>query len=136
MLGKEKTENYLKVIFRLQRIYGEVRGIEVADELNVSKTTVSIAVHELEKEGYVTIDFDSHFRLTEKGIKRAKEVTEKYDFFIDLLHFLKVDPSTAKVDACKLEHSLSEESFIALQTFFQNYMSAVLNAHNFTEPKT
>lgn len=44
--------------------------------------------------------------------------------------------NTAKEDACRLEHSLSEESFQALQTFFQNYMSAVLNAHNFTEPKT
>ncbi len=136
MLGKEKTENYLRVIYRLQRLYGEVRGIEVANELNVNKATVSIAVHELEKENYVTIDFDSKIRLTSKGIERAKEVTEKYEFFIDLLHFFKVDPSTAKADACKLEHSLSEESFQALQTFFQNYMSAVLNAHNFTEPKT
>lgn len=130
MLGKEKTENYLRVIYKLQRLHGDVRGVEVADELNVSKTTVSIAVHELEKEGYVTIDFDSHFRLTKKGIKRAEEVTEKYDFFIDLLRFLKVDPSTAKVDACKLEHSLSEESFSALQKFFQNYSSTLLTAHS------
>ena len=136
MLGKEKTENYLKVIYRLQRMHGDVRGVEIADELNVSRPTVSIAIKELEKEGYLTINFDSGLRLTDKGIEYAKAVTERYDFFIDVLHFLRVDSNTAKEDACRLEHSLSEESFQALQTFFQNYMSAVLNAHNFTEPKT
>jgi Mn-dependent DtxR family transcriptional regulator len=55
---------------------------------------------------------------------------------MDMLRFLHVDMNTAKEDACRLEHSLSEESFQALQTFFQNYMSDVLNAHSFTEPKT
>ena len=136
MLGKEKTENYLKVIYRLQRMHGDVRGVDIADELNVSRPTVSIAIKELEKEGYLTINFDSGLRLTDKGIEYAKAVTEKYDFFMDMLRFLHVDMNTAKEDACRLEHSLSEESFQALQTFFQNYMSAVLNAHKFTEPKT
>lgn len=130
MLGKEKTENYLKVIYRLQRMHGDVRGVEIADELNVSRPTVSIAIKDLEKAGYVTISFDCRFRLTGKGIERAKEVTEKYDFFIDLLRFLKVNPSTAKADACKLEHSLSDESFAALQKFFQNYSSALLSTHS------
>lgn len=135
MLGKEKTENYLKVIYRLQRLHGKVRGVEVAEKLNVSKPTVSIAVHDLEKAGYVTISFDCTFRLTDKGIEQAKAITEKYDFFMDMLRFLRVDCNTAIEDACRLEHCLSEESFIALQTFFQNYMSAVMKAQRFTDSK-
>ena len=136
MLGKEKTENYLKVIYRLQRMHGDVRGVEIADELNVSRPTVSIAIKDLEKSGLIKTNYDSSIRLTDEGISLAKAVTEKYDFFMDMLRFLHVDMNTAKEDACRLEHSLSEESFKALQTFFQNYMSDVLNAHIFTEPKT
>ena len=129
MLGKEKTENYLKVIHRLQRRNVYVRGKDLADELNVSKATVSIAVHELEKEGYVIIEYDCGIQLTAKGMQRAKIVTEKYDFFMDMLRYLRVDTETAKMDACRMEHSLSEKSFKALQAFFQNYMSAAIRAH-------
>ncbi len=129
MLGKEKTENYLKVIHRLQRRNGDVRGIEIAHELGVTRTTVSIAVHELEKEGYVIIKYDCGIQLTAKGMQRAKVVTEKYDFFMDMLRYLRVDPDTAKVDACRMEHSLSEKSFKALQAFFQNHMRAAIKAH-------
>jgi Mn-dependent DtxR family transcriptional regulator len=117
-------------------MHGDVRGVEIADELNVSRPTVSIAIKDLEKSGLIKTNYDSSIRLTDEGISLAKAVTEKYDFFMDMLRFLHVDMNTAKEDACRLEHSLSEESFQALQTFFQNYMSDVLNAHSFTEPKT
>lgn len=59
MLGKEKTENYLKVIYRLQRMHGDVRGVEIADELNVSRPTVSIAIKDLEKSGLIKTNYDS-----------------------------------------------------------------------------
>lgn len=133
MPGKEKTENYLKVIYRLQGLNGDVRCVEVAEELKVSKATVSIAVHELEKEGYITISCSKKLKLTSRGIERAIAVTEKYDFFMDMLKFLRVNDKIARKDACQLEHSLSDESFRALKMFFQNYMSAVLNMHNFTK---
>lgn len=82
MLGKEKTENYLKVIYRLQRMHGDVRGVEIADELNVSRPTVSIAIKDLEKSGLIKTNYDSSIRLTDEGISLAKAVTEKYDFFM------------------------------------------------------
>ena len=53
MVGKEKMENYLKTILKIQNTYGSVRGIDISRELDVSKPTVSVAVHELEKDGYV-----------------------------------------------------------------------------------
>lgn len=118
MLGKEKTENYLKVIYRLQKMERSARGVDIAYELGVSRPTVSVAVKELEKEGYITTDSGSSAVLTEKGLAVAMSVTEKYSFFIDMLRFLNVSPSTAKIDACQLEHSLSDESFTALQKFF------------------
>lgn len=125
MLGKEKIENYLRIIYRLQRMHGEVRGVEIADELNVSRPTVSTSVKELAREGYIQINYDSSFVLTDKGLELAKAVTEKYDFFVDLLRFVKVSQATAKEDACMLEHSLSDESFAALQRFFQNYVNEI-----------
>lgn len=133
MLGKEKTENYLKIIYRLQKSEGRARGVDIAGELNVARPTVSVTIKELEKTGYVSTYGDGSAVLTEKGLEIAQAVTERYTFFVDMLHFLGIQGIQAKDDACHLEHSLSEESFKALKIFFQNYMSAVLNAHNFTQ---
>ena len=81
MVGKEKMENYLKTILKIQNTYGSVRGIDISRELDVSKPTVSVAVHELEKEGYVNCISSSNIILTKKGAELAKKIKGKYCFF-------------------------------------------------------
>ena len=118
MLGKEKTENYLKVIYKIQRACGQVRGIDVAKELKVTRPTVSFAVKELRKAGYIK-DYDNNgFLLTKQGLARAREIEERFSFLERMLIFLNVDKTTAAEDACRMEHSLSDDSFRALQKFF------------------
>lgn len=118
MIGKEKTENYLKTIYRIQKSSGQARGIDIAAELNVSRPTVCVAIKELRKKGYVKTYDDGSFLLTRKGIEEAQSVEERFIFLTDMLTFLNVDKAVAAEDACRLEHSLSDDSYKALQQFF------------------
>ena len=78
---RKKTENNLRTILKIQESCGSARGIDIVGELGVSKPTVSIAVHELEKEGYIEGINDSHIILTRKGMKLAQKINGRYYFF-------------------------------------------------------
>lgn len=130
MLGKEKTENYLRTILKLQETYGSARGIDIVGELGVSKPTVSIAVHELEKEGYIECTGSYNIILTGKGIELAKKIKGRYCFFLMMLRFLGVGEENAQIDACKMEHSMCDESYKAILDFFLEKHPEVLSYEN------
>ena len=131
MLGKEKTENYLRTILKIQESCGSARGIDIVGELGVSKPTVSIAVHELEKEGYIEGINGSHIILTRKGMKLARKIKGRYYFFFYMLRYLGVGEENAKTDACKMEHSMCDESYKALfDFFFQKHPEIVSQENN------
>jgi DtxR family Mn-dependent transcriptional regulator len=111
---KRSTEDYLKIIYILSR-QREVHGADIAEELGVSRPTVSIALKALESEGYITRD-DSHaICLTEEGLDIAKSTYERHQTFQTMLESLGVDHETAAADACLMEHAVSPESFRALK---------------------
>lgn len=118
MLGKEKIENYLKTIYKLQLSNERVKGVKVASELNVSRPTVCVALRELRNIGYVRSYDDGSISLTKKGLSEAQDIEDKFSFLKDMLTFLNVDKATAAEDACRLEHSLSDDSYKALQQYF------------------
>ena len=118
MLGKEKIENYLKTIYKLQ-LYGDrVKGVNVASELHVSRPTVCVALRELRNIGYVKAYDDGSISLTKKGLAEARNIEDKFSFLTEMLTYLNVDKTIAAEDACRLEHSLSDDSYKALQQFF------------------
>ncbi|MBQ4465147.1 MAG: metal-dependent transcriptional regulator [Oscillospiraceae bacterium] len=118
MLGREKIENYLKVILRLQERNRMVRAVEIASELGVSRATVSVALKDLRQFGYITLLDDRGILLTEEGRTIAQTVTERYRFFSEMLRTIGISPKTADQDACYLEHGLSQETFDALREYF------------------
>lgn len=61
----------------------------------------------MDGEGYIT--------LTDSGMEIAQKILEKHNFIAELLISLGVNESTAYEDSCKIEHDISEESFIALK---------------------
>ena len=123
MIGKEKTENYLKVIYKLQSSGSRIKSVNVASELNVSRPTVCVALKELRKKGYIRPFDDGSFMLTRKGVVEAQNVEDRFNFFKDMLTFLNVDKDIAEEDACRMEHTVSEESYRALQQFFSAKMA-------------
>ena len=98
----------------LKEEHGYVRSIDVAGQLGVTKPSVSYATKHLREDGYITMDRDGLISLTETGMEIATTIYERHKMLTDFLISIGVDPKTAREDACKIEHDLSEESFDAL----------------------
>lgn len=108
-------ENYLKTILRIKRDKGYVRASEIADMMKVSRPSVSNAVHQLEREDYIYIDSDRNILLTPKGLKLASSILERYETFYQLFLSLGVPKDTASMDAGRIEHAISDDSFTRLK---------------------
>jgi len=115
----ESEENYLETILVLSLKGGKVRSIDIVNELEYSKPSVSVAMKNLRNKGYIVMDDDGYITLTEKGQKIADTVYERHLVISDWLIFLGVDQKTAVHDACKMEHTLSEKSFSAIKNHIE-----------------
>jgi Mn-dependent DtxR family transcriptional regulator len=117
----ESAENYLETILVLSLKGDRVRSIDVVNELKYSKPSVSVAMKNLRTKGYVAIDAEGYITLTEKGRKIADSMYERHVAISDWLIFLGVDKKTAVQDACKMEHAMSEKSFLAIKNHIENW---------------
>lgn len=111
----ESQEDYLETILLLQKRLGQVRSIDIANEMNFTKPSVSIAMKNLREKAYITVSENGYITLTESGRKRAENVLERHTILSDWLISLGVSRKTALEDACRVEHDLSEESFEAIK---------------------
>lgn len=114
MKTRKTAEDYLKTIYLLSH-KGDVRGVDIANELEVSKPTVCVSLRELENEGYLIMSQKRTVILTDSGERIAKDTLERNIIFQKLLLSLGVDSETAVKDACEMEHAISPESFEALK---------------------
>lgn len=119
-MQQQKTiENYLKVIYLLQRQNGYVYNIDIARYFNFSKATVTRAVQKLVEGNYITIGDEHKIFLTEIGENIAINTYTKYKTFIRILISLGVSKEIASRDACRLEHAVSKESFDAIASLLE-----------------
>lgn len=116
---QESAENYLETIYILTRRNGIVRSIDIVNELDFTKPSVSVAMKNLREKGYITMAENGYITLTKSGKQRAENVLERHTILADLLMHIGVSKETALADACKVEHDLSEESFEAIKRNFQ-----------------
>lgn len=117
----ESGENYLETILELEKTKGNVRSIDVANHLGFSKPSVSVAMKSFREEGYVTVDGEGNLFLTEKGRAVAEKVYERHNIIAKALMLLGVDEETALTDSCKIEHDLSEESFLKIKEHLNKF---------------
>lgn len=111
----ESGEDYLEAILMLSKTQEKVRSVDVSAQLGVTKASVSKAMSSLESNGYVEMG-KRDVRLTEKGLKVAEEMLERHRFFVSLLERAGVEPGRAAEEGCHMEHCLSEDSFLKLQS--------------------
>jgi len=111
----ESAENYLETILMLSHRGLPIRSIDIANELEYSKPSVSIAMKKLLTNGQITMDRDGSIALTERGREIAQKIYDRHVLISDWLMALGVDRETAVNDACKMEHDMSEQSFEAIQ---------------------
>lgn len=114
---RESAENYLETILILSQHKGkgEVRSIDIVNELEFSKPSVSVAMKNLRENGYITVDKDGYIRLTDKGLEIAEKMYERHTLLSQWLIKLGVDEKVAVEDACRMEHVISAESFAAIK---------------------
>lgn len=117
---KESGENYLETILLLEKRNGLVRSVDIALELDYSKPSISRAMGILKQEGYLTMETNGTIHLTEKGREKANRVYERHRLISDyLIKALGVDQKNAGVDACRIEHVISEASFEKIRKWIQ-----------------
>lgn len=107
----ESAEDYLEAILSLRLRQGNVRSIDIANELNFSKPSVSVAMKKLRESGYIQMDHDGFITLLPEGEEIAQRIYERHRLLTDFFIRLGVNPEVAAADACKVEHDLSEETF-------------------------
>lgn len=110
----ESAEDYLEAILMIREKKGYVRSIDVANQLHVSKPSVSYATKKLRESGYITFNEDGMILLTESGLKIAEDIYKRHTVLTGLFKLLGVPEDIAAEDACKVEHDLSPETFDAI----------------------
>ena len=113
----KSSEDYLETILVLSTKKEIVRAIDIVEDMNFSKPSVSIAMKKLRENGYIIVDDNGHITLTQEGYKIASNVLEKHQILTKALIMLGVDEEQAKEDACKIEHDLSEKTFTAIKEY-------------------
>ena len=112
---QESAENYLETIYMLSLEHPYVRSIDIANELDFSKPSVSVAMKNLRQNGYIQVDGNGYITLTDAGRKIAETMYERHTMLSSWLVYLGVDQKTAVEDACRMEHVLSADSFEAIK---------------------
>lgn len=117
----ESAENYLETILMLSKKQSYVRSIDIANELNFSKPSVSVAMKNLRSSGHILVDDAGHITLTEDGLKIAESILERHSVLSKMLIRLGVSEEIASEDTCRIEHVISKESFDAIKAHIEQY---------------
>lgn len=117
----ESAENYLETIYMLEKKLGSVRSIDICNELGFSKPTVSVAMKNFLKDGYIEKSGEGFIKLTEKGNTIATQMYERHIIMTEFFKAIGVDEDTALKDACKIEHDLSPKTFECIKNHFEQF---------------
>ena len=115
MILLESGEMYLETILVLQQRNTNVRSIDISEEMQFSKPSVSRAIKLLKTNGYINVDPQGYITFTDKGREVAEDIYERHQVLTECLMYLGVSEELAAKDACKIEHDLSKETFEAIK---------------------
>ena len=120
------AEDYLEAMLMMQEKHGFIRSIDIAEQLHVTKPSVSYATKRLREAGYITMDSDSLITLTETGMKVATRIYTRHKVLTEIFIHMGIDPETAREDACKVEHDLSDSTFDAIRACAEKEFNIVV----------
>ena len=121
---QESGEMYLETIYILSQKNAEVHSVDVGEYMGYSKPSVSRAVGLLKQGGYLLMDAGGCLTLTPSGLGIARKIYERHTALTDLLIRLGVSRETAALDACRIEHDISDETFEAIKRHVRQFRDA------------
>ena len=117
---QESGEMYLETIHVLSKKLPCVRSVDVGEYMGYSKPSVSRAIGLLKNGGYVKVDDNGHLHLTDEGLKVANKIYDRHNLLKGLLLKVGVAEDIAAEDACRIEHVISDETYLALKKYFED----------------
>ena len=112
MRTRESEEMYLETILLLKQKSTNVHSVDVVEELNYAKSSVSRGMNLLVKNGYITMDrVTGVIEFTEKGREKAQNIYERHRVLTKALEKIGASAEMAEENACRIEHVISEEMF-------------------------
>ena len=70
-----------------------------------------LAMKRLRENGYIEMDADGYITLLPPGLSIAQNIYARHQLLTEFLVQLGVSPEIAAVDACKIEHDISQETY-------------------------
>ena len=123
MVLHESAEDYLEAILKLSEKRGYARSVDVANELGVTKPSVSVAMKKLHENGYITFDENGFLLMTDLGRDVAEKTYSKHKLLTGILEAIGVDSATAEKEACKIEHDISDTTYELLDRYYTEHMN-------------
>ena len=114
---QESGEMYLETILVLKGKKRTVRAIDVAEEMGLSRPSVSRGMAKLRESECILVEEDGNLVFTEKGQAIAEKIYERHQVLSRLFRKLGVSEENATEDACRIEHVVSDETFAALKAW-------------------
>ncbi|MDO4285030.1 MAG: metal-dependent transcriptional regulator [Eubacteriales bacterium] len=118
----ESAEDYLETILVLHKRLGQVRSIDIVNEMEFSKPSVSVAMKKLRENGYIEMDGNLYITLTDAGREIAERIYARHRLLKKVLTAIGVDEKTAAKEACEIEHHISEETYNCINNYYNARM--------------
>jgi len=117
----ENLEDYLETIFDLEKANKVARAKDIAKRLGVQRGSVTGALKSLGAKGLINYEPYSFITLTKEGTKIAEKISHHHsvlrDFFVSVL---QIDSKVADETACRMEHTITEDSISRLVNFIDH----------------
>ena len=111
----ESLEDYLEVIFELEKIHKVARVKDIAEKMGVQRGSVSGTLKSLKQKKLINYRPYSFITLTKQGKKLAEEICRRHQVIKNFLQcVLLLDESKAEENACRMEHSMDKAPSIGL----------------------
>ena len=117
---RESEEMYLETILLLKQKSGNVRAINVAEELGYSRPSVSRGVNLLAKKGYIIIEQSGEINFTAEGKEKAENIYDRHTIISKLLVYTGASAEMAEDNACRIEHVITPELFNVIKNFVKS----------------
>ena len=117
----ESAEDYLEKILILRERNDNVRSIDIVNEMNYSKPSISIAMKKLRAEGLVEMDLNGYITLTSKGEEIAQRIYKRHRLLKKVLMAIGVEEETAAEEACRIEHDINDDTYDKINAFYNKH---------------
>ena len=121
-VSHESTEDYLETILILQRRNHIVRSIDIVNEMNFSKPSISIAMKKLREQGLVEMDQNGYISLLPSGREIAERIYARHELLTRVLIAIGVEEPVASDEACRIEHVIDDDTYNKINSFYEKFM--------------